>query len=144
MIVLPPRFCCPKMIVRLICLAKNLRLKVKYFRTKLSSSSSLSTLQLRGAFRSSWCFYYFKSHTYNYLVNGQRTLILPKLGTWTTIFGTEGVLSSLPRSCLLIIYVFPKYEQSCLFNHFTNGRSKEVPLVWKTLTKLNHVMQLNS
>jgi hypothetical protein len=48
MIVLPPRFFCPKFIVRFIRLARNLRLKVKYFRAKLSSSRSLSTNQIVG------------------------------------------------------------------------------------------------
>ena len=28
---------------------------------------------------------YFKNHTYNYLANGQRTLISPKLKTWTIV-----------------------------------------------------------
>ena len=32
-------------------------------------------------------FIYFKSYTYNYLVNGQRSLILPKLETQTIILG---------------------------------------------------------
>ena len=35
--------------------------------------------------------FYFKSHTYNCLVNGHQALILPKLETWTFNFGTEGV-----------------------------------------------------
>ena len=55
MIVLPPGFCCPKTIVQFICMARNLRLKVKYICAKLSSLRSLSTPQLWGAFWSSWC-----------------------------------------------------------------------------------------
>ena len=43
----------PKMIVRFICLARNLRLKCKYFCAKLSISRSLSTRQLPGVFQSS-------------------------------------------------------------------------------------------
>ena len=79
------------MIVRFICLARKERFKVKYFRAKLSISRSLLTSQLPGAFRSSCCFIYFKSHTYNYLVNGQRALIWPKLSTRTIVFEPEGV-----------------------------------------------------
>ena len=50
MIVLPPIKICPKTIVWLICPTRNLRFKVKHFHAKLSSSRSLSTLQLRGHF----------------------------------------------------------------------------------------------
>ena len=39
-----------KLIVSFICLARNLRLKIIYFCTKLSSSRSLSTPQLWGCF----------------------------------------------------------------------------------------------
>jgi hypothetical protein len=41
MIVLLPGFFCPKMIVRFICPHINLRLKVKYFSTKIYVSKSL-------------------------------------------------------------------------------------------------------
>ena len=47
---------CPKTIVRFICPARHLRLKVRYFRAKLSSSRSLLTPQLWDAFWSSSCF----------------------------------------------------------------------------------------
>ena len=50
LIVLPPSLFGPKMIVQFISPAKNLRLKVKYFCAKLSSSRSLSTLQLHETF----------------------------------------------------------------------------------------------
>ena len=56
LIVLPPGFFGPKIIVPFICLARNLRLKVKYLRAKLSVSRSLLTPQLQGAFWSSFCF----------------------------------------------------------------------------------------
>ena len=83
-IVLLPEFFCPQMIVRFICPTIKLRLKVKYFCTKVSISSSLSTPQLPGAFWSS-CFYYSKSHTYNYSVNDQQALISPKSRSRTII-----------------------------------------------------------
>ena len=44
MIVLPPGFFCPKLIVCFIYPVRNLRVEVKYFRAKLSSPRSLSTL----------------------------------------------------------------------------------------------------
>ena len=62
MIVLPHGFFCPKMIVQFLCLAINSRLKFKYFDPKFSSSRSLSTLQLQGAFWSSFCFLFLKSY----------------------------------------------------------------------------------
>ena len=89
-IVLPPRIFCPKMIVQIICLARKLRVKVKHFHAKFSSSRSLSTLQLRGAFQSS-CVFYFRGHTYNYMVNGHQAIISPQLGNTDNHFGTEGV-----------------------------------------------------
>ena len=36
--------------------------------------------------------FYFKSHIYNYLVNGQRALILPKIRNVDNHFGTQEVL----------------------------------------------------
>ena len=89
MIVLPPWFFGPKMIVRFIWPARNLSLKVKYLRANLLPSRILLTPQLRGAFRSSscCCCSYFECHTYNYSVNGQRALISPKLGTRTIVLG---------------------------------------------------------
>ena len=56
MLVLPPGFLGPKMIVRFICPTRNLRLKVKDFCAKLSISRSLSTPQLPGEFWSGCCF----------------------------------------------------------------------------------------
>ena len=85
MIVLPPGIFRPKMIVLFIWLARILRLQVKYFGTKLSTSISLSTPQLPRVFQISFCFIYFKSHTYNYSVKDQGALILPKLRTRTII-----------------------------------------------------------
>ena len=79
-------FFCPKMIVQFICPARYLRLKVKYFCTKLSSSSIFLTLQFRGRFGVVIVFN-FKSHAYNYSVNGQWALISPKLGTWAIVLG---------------------------------------------------------
>jgi hypothetical protein len=46
----------PKMIVWFICIIINLRLKVKCYHVKLSSSRSLSTPQLWRAFWSNCCF----------------------------------------------------------------------------------------
>ena len=92
MIVLPPGFLGPKMIVWFISRTRNLRIKVKYFRAKLSSSRSLSTPQLWRVFQSSCCFFNFKSHTYNYSIVDQRALISSKLRTRANYFGTEGVL----------------------------------------------------
>ena len=43
MIVLHPRFFCPEMIVQLVCLARNLRLKVKYFRATFIIKKSFDT-----------------------------------------------------------------------------------------------------
>ena len=64
MIVLLPRFFCPKMIVWFIYLIRNLRLKVIYFHTKLSISRNLSTPQLPRIV----VIFYLKSHTHNYQV----------------------------------------------------------------------------
>ena len=82
----PVEFFGPKMIVRFISPARNLMLKVKYFRAKLSTSRSLWH-------RNFWRRYRVvvvlscKSHTYNCSVNGQQTLILPKLETRTITLG---------------------------------------------------------
>ena len=38
---------------------------------------------------------YFESHTYNYLVNGQRALILPKLETQRIILGWREYVARL-------------------------------------------------
>ena len=57
MIVLPPGYFCFKIIVRFIYPVRNLRFKVKYFHNKLSASRTLSTPQLREAFRNSCCFF---------------------------------------------------------------------------------------
>ena len=78
---LPPS----KMIVQFICMARNLRLTIKYYRTKLSISRNLLTPQLPGAFRTS-C-YNFKSQTYNYSIDSQQAIISPKLETHTIILG---------------------------------------------------------
>ena len=48
-------FFCLKMIVQFTSRARNLRLKVKYFRTKLSSTTNPLTLQLRRVFRNNCC-----------------------------------------------------------------------------------------
>ena len=53
-------------------------------------------------------FFYFKSHTYNYSVNGQRALILPKLGTWTIILRRREQFTNI---------IIPNYFQ---FIHFQN------------------------
>jgi hypothetical protein len=53
MTVLPPGYFCPNIIVRFTCPARNVRLKVKYFRATLSSLRSLLTPQHLGAFWSS-------------------------------------------------------------------------------------------
>ena len=84
MIILLFGFFCLKMIVCIICSARNLR-QVEYVRAKFSISRSLLTVQLLGHFRV--VFFYFKSHTYNYSVNGQRALVLPKLEAQTIILG---------------------------------------------------------
>ena len=93
MIVLLPNFFLGfKTIVWFICPATNLRFKVKCFCAKLSSLRSLSTPKLQGTFRSSCCFFYFKSHTYNCTFNGQRALTSPKLGTRTIVLGRREYL----------------------------------------------------
>lgn len=56
MIVQPFGFFDPKMIVRFIYPARNLRLEVKYFHAKLSLSKILSMPQLSGVFQGSCCF----------------------------------------------------------------------------------------
>ena len=88
MIVLPLRFFCPRLLGSFARL-QILRLKVKYFHAKLSSSRSLSTPQLRGLFRSSCCFY-LKS---NLQLLGQWSagLNLAKIKNTDNHFGTDGV-----------------------------------------------------
>ena len=97
MIVILPGFFCPKIIVQFICPARNLRLKVKR-NPPTFYIKSLSTPQLPGIFRSSCCIL-FKSHTYNYSVNGQCALILPKLETRTILLGRReyNVVKSISR-----------------------------------------------
>ena len=77
-----------KMIVKLICSARNLRFKVEYFCTELSSSRSFWNRNFKGHSGVVVVFFCFKSHTYNYSINGQWALILSKLGTWTIILGS--------------------------------------------------------
>ena len=89
-----PGIFCPKMIIRFICPARNLRLKVEYFCPKFSISRSLSTLQLPRAFRSSWCILYQESYL-QLLFNGQGGLISPKLGTRTIIMGRRAYLPNM-------------------------------------------------
>ena len=84
------RIFCPKMIICFICSGRNLRLKVKYFCTKLSISRSLSTPQLLGAFWSS-CLYIFQK---SYLqLHGQwlAGLNLAKVRNTYNHLRTEGV-----------------------------------------------------
>jgi hypothetical protein len=54
------------------CPTITLWIKVKYFRSKISSLRSLSTPQLHETFQSSRCFY-LKSQTYSYSINGHHT-----------------------------------------------------------------------
>ena len=77
MIVQPPNFFPPKMVVGVSAQLRNLRLKVKHFHAKISIARSLSTPQLPGVFQSE-CWFQFKSHTQNYLVNGQHAFISSK------------------------------------------------------------------
>ena len=74
MIVPPPGFC-PKMIVRLICPARNLRLKSQiishqtFIMKKTFDNKTFNTATFEGG--SEWLlFFYFKSHTYNYTKYG--------------------------------------------------------------------------
>ena len=60
--------------------------RFSHYLLSITFNEHLLTPQLQGTFWSSCCFdFNFKSRTYNYLVNGQRALISPKLRTLTII-----------------------------------------------------------
>jgi hypothetical protein len=94
MIVLPPRFFRPKTIVQFISWAKNLRLKVQYFRAKPSSSKNSFDTATSGGVSEQLLFFYTIKVT---LTTTRRSmvalisLISPKLRTQTNRFRTEGV-----------------------------------------------------
>ena len=110
--------------------ARNLSLKVNYFGVKLSSSWILLTLQLRGRLGVLDVFY-FKSHTYNYLVNDPWVLILPKLGTWTIILGrSEYHVTGWPHPTIIYLFILEsnvwKFTKLCRwFNLCTHGLTFE-------------------
>ena len=62
--------------------------------------------------------FYFKSHIYKYLVNGQRALISPKLGTRTISLGRrewyKGKLACLTWIWCKVTRWLKKYQTSCL------------------------------
>ena len=68
-VLLPGFFFNLKMIVWFICPARNLRLKVKYFGTKLSLSRSRFNTATSGGFSGVVNVFYLKSLTYNYSIN---------------------------------------------------------------------------
>ena len=87
MIVLLLRFCCPKMIVRLSTqLEMEAQSQIFSHQNLLVYQEGFSHRNFQGHFGVVVVFY-FKSHTYNFLVNRQRTLISPKLETWTIVLG---------------------------------------------------------
>ena len=82
----------------------NLRLKVKHYRAKLSSSSSHSTPQFRekgGGLEAFKVVFVLCSttHVYNHSVDGHSVLILPKFGTRTIILRWRG------NYCLFIVTI---------------------------------------
>ena len=86
MIVLLPGFFGLKTIVRLTCPTRTLRLSQIFLCQTFYIKKSFLHCNFRGHFRVVVVLY-FKSHTYNYSVHGQRALISPKLETRLIILG---------------------------------------------------------
>ena len=81
---------------------------------------------------------YFKNHTYNYSVIGQRALILPKLGTWTIILGRRKYSPTLLVRHLFIWH--PRYYETFLRDQtFWDHNS-----LFYTTTTLNNTTFWNS
>lgn len=127
----------PKSIVQFICPNINLRLKVEYCHAKLSWSRSLLTSQFWRAFQSRCCSFILKVIlTSSRSVNGQQTLILPKLGIRTIILGRRSIILAY-KTPTFFSFVFVRKGSEGFrsgFSPFTH-----CPCSWKTA---DHFMTL--
>ena len=126
-----------------ICLTRNWGSKSSIFAPHLLYQEVFQHHDLWGNFKVVDAFY-FKSHTYNYSVNGQHALISPKLETRTIILGRRECIrtSFLARfthyratyhPCMYWSFVFSSFIAymciPCIWNVYPNDHGPQAPLL---------------